>query len=153
MPEFVKSNRPKCGVTRGAKPTPWTPSSIPVGTSTATRMQRTLALRSSATAQYWFPIDQYIGGVEHAILHLIYSRFWTKMMRDLGMITNDEPVQRLFTQGMVIKDGAKMSSRRATWFRPTKWWHATAPMQREPTCCLPRLRIATWTGRKTVLRA
>jgi len=60
-------------------------------------------------AQYWFPIDQYIGGVEHAILHLIYSRFWTKFMRDVGMITNDEPVERLFTQGMVIKDGAKMS--------------------------------------------
>jgi leucyl-tRNA synthetase len=62
-----------------------------------------------ATAQYWFPIDQYIGGVEHAILHLIYSRFWTKVMRDLGLIVNDEPARRLFTQGMVIKDGAKMS--------------------------------------------
>jgi leucyl-tRNA synthetase len=61
------------------------------------------------SAEYWFPIDQYIGGVEHAILHLIYSRFWTKFMRDLGMIRNDEPVERLFTQGMVIKDGAKMS--------------------------------------------
>ncbi len=58
---------------------------------------------------YWFPIDQYIGGVEHAILHLIYSRFWTKMMRDLGLISNNEPTTRLFTQGMVIKDGAKMS--------------------------------------------
>jgi leucyl-tRNA synthetase len=58
---------------------------------------------------YWFPIDQYIGGVEHAILHLIYSRFWTKVMRDIGIIQNDEPVKRLFTQGMVIKDGAKMS--------------------------------------------
>jgi leucyl-tRNA synthetase len=63
----------------------------------------------SAKAKYWFPIDQYIGGVEHAILHLIYSRFWTKVMRDLGLIANDEPVARLFTQGMVIKDGAKMS--------------------------------------------
>jgi leucyl-tRNA synthetase len=62
-----------------------------------------------AKAQPWFPIDQYIGGVEHAILHLIYSRFWTRVMRDLGLITNDEPVRRLFTQGMVIKDGAKMS--------------------------------------------
>jgi leucyl-tRNA synthetase len=63
-------------------------------------------------AQYWFGdrgIDQYIGGVEHAILHLIYSRFWTKFMRDIGLVTNDEPVERLFTQGMVIKDGAKMS--------------------------------------------
>jgi leucyl-tRNA synthetase len=58
---------------------------------------------------YWFPIDQYIGGVEHAILHLIYSRFWTKMMRDIGLVTNSEPTKRLFTQGMVIKDGAKMS--------------------------------------------
>jgi leucyl-tRNA synthetase len=63
----------------------------------------------SKIAQYWFPIDQYIGGVEHAILHLIYSRFWTKFMRDIGLVTNDEPVERLFTQGMVIKDGAKMS--------------------------------------------
>ncbi|HEY3705087.1 MAG TPA: leucine--tRNA ligase [Terracidiphilus sp.] len=62
-----------------------------------------------AKAQHWFPIDQYIGGVEHAILHLIYSRFWTKVMRDLGLIKNDEPATRLFTQGMVIKDGAKMS--------------------------------------------
>ncbi|HVC46521.1 MAG TPA: leucine--tRNA ligase [Terracidiphilus sp.] len=64
---------------------------------------------SPAKARYWFPIDQYIGGVEHAILHLIYSRFWTRVMRDLGLITHDEPVRRLFTQGMVIKDGAKMS--------------------------------------------
>jgi leucyl-tRNA synthetase len=63
----------------------------------------------SDKANYWFPIDQYIGGVEHAILHLIYSRFWTKVMRDLGLIKNDEPAARLFTQGMVIKDGAKMS--------------------------------------------
>ena len=63
----------------------------------------------STKIAYWFPIDQYIGGVEHAILHLIYSRFWTKMMRDLGLVSNDEPAKRLFTQGMVIKDGAKMS--------------------------------------------
>ena len=63
----------------------------------------------SAKVNYWFPIDQYIGGVEHAILHLIYSRFWTKVMRDLGLIENSEPAERLFTQGMVIKDGAKMS--------------------------------------------
>ncbi len=61
------------------------------------------------TTDYWFPIDQYIGGVEHAILHLIYSRFWTKFMRDMGLVHNSEPVERLFTQGMVLKDGAKMS--------------------------------------------
>jgi leucyl-tRNA synthetase len=64
---------------------------------------------SSAAANYWFPIDQYIGGIEHAILHLIYSRFWTKFMRDMGMIKNSEPAERLFTQGMIIKNGAKMS--------------------------------------------
>src|SRR6202035_4845301 len=63
----------------------------------------------STVAQYWFEIDQYIGGVEHAILHLIYSRFFTKIMRDLGLVKNDEPVKHMFTQGMVIADGAKMS--------------------------------------------
>jgi leucyl-tRNA synthetase len=63
----------------------------------------------SEIANYWFPMDQYIGGVEHAILHLMYSRFWTKFMRDIGLVNNSEPAQRLFTQGMVIKNGAKMS--------------------------------------------
>lgn len=62
-----------------------------------------------AKAAAWFPIDQYIGGVEHAVLHLIYCRFFTKVMRDLGLVHWDEPVQRLFTQGMVIRDGRKMS--------------------------------------------
>jgi leucyl-tRNA synthetase len=57
----------------------------------------------------WLPADIYIGGIEHATLHLIYTRFWTKMMRELGLTALDEPVRRLFTQGMVIKDGAKMS--------------------------------------------
>ena len=59
--------------------------------------------------KYWFPVDQYIGGIEHAILHLIYMRFFTKVMRDIGLVDFPEPVARLFTQGMVIKDGAKMS--------------------------------------------
>ena len=62
-----------------------------------------------AKIAYWFEIDQYIGGVEHAILHLIYSRFFTKVMRDIGLVANDEPARRLFTQGMVIAEGAKMS--------------------------------------------
>jgi leucyl-tRNA synthetase len=62
-----------------------------------------------AKAAYWFAIDQYIGGVEHAILHLIYSRFFCKVMRDLGLVDHSEPVKRLFSQGMVLKDGAKMS--------------------------------------------
>ena len=58
---------------------------------------------------YWMSVDQYIGGIEHAVLHLLYARFFTKVMRDLGHISADEPFINLLTQGMVIKDGAKMS--------------------------------------------
>jgi len=58
---------------------------------------------------YWFQIDQYIGGITHAILHLLYSRFWCKVMRDLGLIAHSEPAARLFTQGMVLKGGTAMS--------------------------------------------
>jgi leucyl-tRNA synthetase len=60
-------------------------------------------------AAYWMPVDQYIGGIEHAVLHLLYARFYTKVLRDLGMLKVDEPFQALLSQGMVIKDGAKMS--------------------------------------------
>jgi leucyl-tRNA synthetase len=63
----------------------------------------------SAKVKYWFPIDQYIGGITHAILHLLYSRFWCKVMRDLGLIQHSEPAARLFTQGMVLKGGTAMS--------------------------------------------
>ena len=59
--------------------------------------------------RYWMPVDQYIGGIEHAILHLLYARFFTKVLRDLGYVEIDEPFKRLLTQGMVLKDGAKMS--------------------------------------------
>jgi leucyl-tRNA synthetase len=58
---------------------------------------------------YWMRVDQYIGGIEHAILHLLYARFYTKVLRDLGLFRVDEPFENLLTQGMVIKDGAKMS--------------------------------------------
>lgn len=58
---------------------------------------------------YWMPVDQYIGGIEHAILHLLYSRFFTKVLKDAGFIEANEPFENLLTQGMVIKDGAKMS--------------------------------------------
>jgi leucyl-tRNA synthetase len=68
--------------------------------------------------KYWFPIDIYVGGIEHAILHLIYSRFWTKMMRDLGLVELDEPVVRLLSQGMVLKDGSAMSKSRGNVVEP-----------------------------------
>jgi len=66
----------------------------------------------STKIAYWFPIDQYIGGITHAILHLLYSRFWCKVMRDIGLITHNEPIARLFTQGMVQKGGVAMSKSR-----------------------------------------
>ncbi len=62
-----------------------------------------------AKVDYWLPVDQYIGGVEHAILHLLYSRFFTKVLYDLGLVSVQEPFTNLLTQGMVLKDGAKMS--------------------------------------------
>ena len=62
--------------------------------------------------RYWFTIDQYVGGITHAILHLLYSRFFCKVMRDLGMVQHDEPIARLFTQGMVQKGGVAMSKSR-----------------------------------------
>jgi leucyl-tRNA synthetase len=110
IPAFVNTTCPKCkGPARRETDTMDTFVDSSWYFYRYTDTKNTKAPFAPATAQYWFPIDQYIGGVEHAILHLIYSRFWTKMMRDLGMVKNDEPARRLFTQGMVIKDGAKMS--------------------------------------------
>jgi leucyl-tRNA synthetase len=110
VPEFVNTTCPKCG--GPAKRETDTMDTF-VDSSwyfyRYTDAKNSKAPFDSAIVKYWFPIDQYIGGVEHAILHLIYSRFWTRVMRDLGLVENGEPVRRLFTQGMVIKDGHKMS--------------------------------------------
>jgi leucyl-tRNA synthetase len=110
VPEFVNTTCPKCG-----EPARRETDTMDTFVDSSWYFYRYTDAKNAkapfdpAIVKYWFPIDQYIGGVEHAILHLIYSRFWTKVMRDLGLVKNDEPVGRLFTQGMVIKDGAKMS--------------------------------------------
>jgi leucyl-tRNA synthetase len=110
VPSFVNTTCPKCG-----GPAKRETDTMDTFVDSSWYFYRYTDAKNSkapfdpAIVKYWFPIDQYIGGVEHAILHLIYSRFWTKVMRDLGLVENDEPVERLFTQGMVIKDGAKMS--------------------------------------------
>jgi len=113
VPEFVNATCPKCG-----GPARRETDTMDTFVDSSWYFYRYTDARNdqapfdSERAGYWFGdrgIDQYIGGVEHAILHLIYSRFWTKFMRDMGLIRNDEPAERLFTQGMIIKAGAKMS--------------------------------------------
>jgi leucyl-tRNA synthetase len=119
VPDFVNVTCPKCGG-RARRETDTMDTFVDSSWYfyRYTDPKNTHAPFDPAKAKYWFPIDQYIGGVEHAILHLIYSRFWTRVMRDLGMITNDEPATRLFTQGMVIKDGAKMSKSKGNVISP-----------------------------------
>jgi leucyl-tRNA synthetase len=110
VPEFLNTTCPKCGgPARRETDTMDTFVDSSWYFYRYADAQNSKAPFDTNTIAYWFPIDQYIGGVEHAILHLIYSRFWTKFMRDMGLVKHDEPVKRLFTQGMVIKDGAKMS--------------------------------------------
>lgn len=110
VPEFLNTRCPKCGGS-ARRETDTMDTFVDSSWYFYRYTNPTLNDRplDSDTVAYWFPIDQYIGGVEHAILHLIYSRFWTKVMRDMGLIRNSEPVERLFTQGMIIKGGAKMS--------------------------------------------
>ncbi len=110
VPEFVNVACPKCGAP-ARRETDTMDTFVDSSWYFYRYTDPTLSDKAldSDTVGYWFPIDQYIGGVEHAILHLIYSRFWTKVMRDMGLVKNSEPVKRLFTQGMVIKGGAKMS--------------------------------------------
>jgi len=121
VPEFVNTRCPKCsGEARRETDTmdTFVDSSWYFYRYTAPRLDT--APVDKEVVKYWFPVDQYIGGIEHAILHLIYMRFFTKVMRDIGLVDFAEPVARLFTQGMVLKEGSAMSKSRGNVVDPTE---------------------------------
>ncbi len=109
MPEFYETTCPKCGG-KAERET----DTFDTFMESSWYYAR-FACRSNGEAMmderenYWLPVDQYIGGIEHAILHLLYARFYHKLMRDEGLVSSDEPFANLLTQGMVLKDGTKMS--------------------------------------------
>ena len=109
MPEFYETSCPKCGKAATRE----TDTFDTFMESSWYYARYTSASNHDAMlgneADYWLEVDQYVGGIEHAILHLLYARFFHKLMRDEGLITSSEPFKRLLTQGMVLKDGAKMS--------------------------------------------
>ncbi|MEY8765583.1 MULTISPECIES: leucine--tRNA ligase [Francisella] len=108
MPEFLDVACPKCG-----KPAKRETDTFDTFFESSWYYARytcpTANKMLNEEANYWLPVDKYIGGIEHAIMHLLYARFFHKLMRDEGLITSDEPFKNLLTQGMVLKDGAKMS--------------------------------------------
>ena len=109
MPEFYETTCPQCGgkAERETDTFDTFMESSWYYARYASRDQESAML--DERADYWAPVDQYVGGVEHAILHLLYARFYHKLLRDEGLVKSDEPFKNLLTQGMVLKDGAKMS--------------------------------------------
>ena len=119
LPEFINADCPDCG-----KPATRETDTFDTFMESSWYYARyTCADQGGAMlderANYWLPVDQYIGGIEHAILHLLYARFYHKLMRDEGLVNSDEPFTRLLTQGMVLKDGSKMSKSRGNTVDPT----------------------------------
>ncbi len=113
VPEFVNATCPKCG-----GPARRETDTMDTFFDSSWYFYRYTDPRNESApfdkeiVRYWFPINQYVGGIEHAILHLMYSRFFCKVMRDVGLVNHDEPIARLFTQGMVQKGGVAMSKSR-----------------------------------------
>jgi leucyl-tRNA synthetase len=113
VPEFVDTKCPKCGgPARRETDTMDTFVDSSWYFYRYTDPHNSRAPFDPAKPRYWFPIDQYVGGITHAILHLLYSRFFCKVMRDIDLVNHDEPIARLFTQGMVQKGGVAMSKSR-----------------------------------------
>ncbi len=110
MPEFYECNCPKCG-----QPAKRETDTMDTFVESSWYYARYASphfeggLVEKSAADHWLPVDQYIGGIEHAILHLLYARFFHKLMRDEGLVSSNEPFKKLLTQGMVLKDGSKMS--------------------------------------------
>jgi leucyl-tRNA synthetase len=121
VPEFVNTQCPKCsGVARRETDTMDTFVDSSWYFYRYTSPHISTGPVDKDAVKYWFPVDQYIGGIEHAILHLIYMRFFTKVMRDIGLVDFSEPVARLFTQGMVLKEGSAMSKSKGNVVDPTE---------------------------------
>lgn len=108
MPEFLEVKCPSCG-SQAKRETDTFDTFFESSWYYARYTCPTANQMLTDEANYWLPVDKYIGGIEHAIMHLLYARFFHKLMRDQGLITSDEPFINLLTQGMVLKDGAKMS--------------------------------------------
>lgn len=109
MPEFYQCDCPECGEPARRETDTFDTffeSSWYYARFTSADNQQAMV---DERADYWLPVDQYIGGIEHAVLHLLYARFFHKLLRDEGLVSGDEPFKNLLTQGMVLKDGAKMS--------------------------------------------
>jgi len=108
MPEFYETSCPQCG-SKAERETDTFDTFFESSWYYARFACADAESMLDARAKYWTPVDQYIGGIEHAVLHLLYARFFHKLMRDEGLVDSDEPFKQLLTQGMVLKDGSKMS--------------------------------------------
>ena len=127
---------------RDAKPTPWTPSWIRPGISCALPAPATTSAMVDARANYWLPVDQYIGGIEHAILHLLYSRFWTRVMHDMGLVKTTGALRQPADAGHGAEPHLPPHSRPAAGasisIRPT-WTWSVDPATRESRATLRRM--------------